>query len=81
MPKMGDTSATYPQSGWPVEVRQGSCTAANVYQGLNIRWTSNFGPPPQCSNGLLPNGPLMDTHYLNFAPRLGISYSPDSEHW
>ena len=78
MPKMGDTSATYPQSGWPVEVRQGSCTAANVYQGLNIRWTSNFGPAPQCSNGLLPNGPLMDTQNLNFAPRLGISYSPNS---
>jgi hypothetical protein len=78
MPKMGDTSATYPQSGWPVEVRQGSCTSANVYQGLNIRWTSNFGPAPQCSNGLLPNGPLMDTQNLNFAPRLGISYSPTS---
>ncbi len=78
MPKRGDTSATYPMSGWPFEVRQGSCTAANVYQGLNIRWTSNFGPAPQCSNGLLSNGPLMDTKYLNFAPRLGISYSPDS---
>ncbi len=78
MPKMGDTSATYPMSGWPVEVRQGSCTPANVYQGLNIRWTSTYGPSPQCSNGLLPNGPLMDTKYFNFAPRLGISYSPNS---
>lgn len=78
LPKMGDTSATYPQSQWPFEVRQGSCTAADVYQGMNIRWTSTYGHPPQCSNGLLANGPLMDTKYLNFAPRLGISYSPDS---
>jgi hypothetical protein len=79
MPKRGDTSATYPQSQWPHEVRQGSCTAANVYQGLSIRWTDTYGPAPQCSNGLLPNGPLMDTQYWNFAPRLGISYSPDSK--
>lgn len=78
LPKMGDTSATYPQSQWPVLLRQGSCAPADVYQGLSIRWTSTFGPAPRCSNGLLPNGPLMDTRYLNFAPRLGISYSPDS---
>ncbi|HEV2324440.1 MAG TPA: carboxypeptidase-like regulatory domain-containing protein [Terracidiphilus sp.] len=78
LPKMGDTSTTYPQSEWPVMVRQGSCTPANVYQGLSIRWTSTFGPAPRCSNGLLPNGPLMDTKYLNFAPRFSISYSPDS---
>ena len=78
LPKMGDTSATYPQSQWPVQVRQGSCSPADVYQGLSIRWTSTFGPAPRCSNGLLPNGPLMDTRYLNFAPRFGISYSPDS---
>lgn len=78
LPKMGDTSATYPQSQWPVQVRQGSCASADVYQGLSIRWTSTFGPAPRCSNGLLPNGPLMDTRYLNFAPRFGISYSPDS---
>jgi hypothetical protein len=76
LPKQGDTSATYPQSQWPFEVRQGSCTSASVYQGLNIRWTSNFGPAPQCSNGLLPNGPLLDSQHLNLAPRLGISYSP-----
>ncbi len=78
LPKRGDTSATYPQSQWPFEVRQGSCTSANVYQGLPVRWTSDFGPAPKCSNGLLPNGPLMDTQNLNFAPRLGISYSPNS---
>jgi hypothetical protein len=78
LPKLGDTSSTYPQSQWPVELRQGSCTAADVYQGLNIRWTSTFGQAPRCSNGTVPNGPLMQTHYWNFAPRLGISYSPDS---
>jgi len=79
LPKMGDTSATYAQSQWPREVRQGNCSAADVYQGLNIRWTQAFGPAPQCSNGLLPNGPLMNTPYLNFAPRLGIAYSPDAK--
>ena len=78
LPKRGDTSATYPQSQWPHEVRQGNCAPADVYQGLPIRWTQTFGPPPQCSNGLLPNGPLMNTPYSNIAPRLGISYSPDS---
>jgi hypothetical protein len=78
LPKMGDTSSTYPQTGWPYEMRQGSCTPANVYQGLNIKWTSTYGPAPTCSNGTLPNGPLMDTRYLNFAPRFGIAYSPDS---
>ncbi len=78
LPKMGDTSATYPMTQWPHQVRQGNCSPADVYQGLNIRWTQTYGPAPQCSSGLLPNGPLMDTQYLNFAPRVGISYSPDS---
>jgi hypothetical protein len=79
MEKRGDISTTYPQSQWPYFVRQGTCTPANVYQGLAIYWTANAagnGPPPVCSNGLLPNGPLLDTRYLNFAPRLGITYSP-----
>ncbi len=76
LPKRGDTSSTYPQSQWPDLLRQGSCTAANVYSGLNIRWTSTVGPAPQCSNGIVPNGPLMDTKYTNLAPRLGISWSP-----
>ena len=79
MPKMGDTSSTYPQSQWPFYVRQGNCAPADVYDGLSIRWTTPLGPPPVCSNGVLPNGPLMDTQYLNFAPRFGISYSPTSK--
>jgi len=78
MPKLGDTSTTYAQSQWPFYVRQGNCSAADVYQGLAIKWITPLGPAPQCSNGLLPNGPLLDTHYLNFAPRFGISYSPTS---
>ena len=78
MPNQGDTSTTYAQSQWPFYVRQGNCTPANVYQGIAIRWTTTLGPAPQCSNGLLPNGPLLDTKYLNLAPRLGISYSPTS---
>ena len=78
LPKMGDVSTTYAQSQWPYYVRQGSCSPANVYQGLAIRWVTPLGPPPVCSNGIMPNGPLLDTQYLNLAPRFGISYSPTS---
>ena len=79
MPKLGDISTTYAQSQWPQYIRQGNCTASDVYSGLSIRWTTALGPAPACSNGLLPNGPLLETPYLNFAPRLGISYSPTSK--
>jgi hypothetical protein len=78
MPKRGDISTTYLPSQWPQYIRQGNCNPSDVYQGLAIRWTTALGPQPACSNGLLPNGPLMDTQYLNLAPRLGISYSPTS---
>jgi hypothetical protein len=79
MPKITDTASTYSQSQWPYYVRQGNCAPADVYQGLSIRWMASslgLGSAPVCSNGTLPNGPLLDTHYLNFAPRLAISYSP-----
>ena len=82
LPKEGDISTTYPQSQWPFYVRQGNCSPADVYQGLSIRWTAStigLGSPPVCSNGKLPNGPLLDTQYLNFAPRFGIAYSPNSK--
>jgi hypothetical protein len=79
MPKRGDTSTTYAQSQWPVMLRQGNCAASDVYQGISIRWTSTFGQVPRCSNGTLPNGALMETKYMNIAPRLGISYSPTSK--
>src|SRR3569833_132523 len=71
---------TYTQDKWPYYVRQGNCTPDHVYDGLAIRWTAStlgLGSQPVCSNGSLPNGPLMDTQYKNFAPRLGISYSPN----
>lgn len=78
LPKLGDTSTTYAQTLWPFYVRQGTCSPADVYQGLSIRWTTTLGLPPVCSNGLMPNGPLLDTRYFNFAPRFGISYSPNA---
>jgi outer membrane receptor protein involved in Fe transport len=80
MPVMGN--GTFPQSQWPYFVRQGHCS--NAYQGLAINWTDSAGhagttanSAPVCSNGTLPDA-LMNTPYLNFAPRLGISYSPNS---
>ena len=78
MPKLGDISTTYPESQWPQYIRQGNCTPADVYKGLAIKWTTTHGPQPACSNGVLPNGALLDTQYLNFAPRFGISYAPDA---
>ena len=78
MPKLGDVAATFTQSQWPNYVRQGSCAASDVYKGLNIRWTTT-GPQPVCSNGTFPNGPLLNTSYLNFAPRFGLSFSPTSK--
>ncbi len=71
-----------PQSQWPYFVRQGTCS--NPYSGLAINWTNTAGtagsqasPAPTCSNGAYPDA-LMQTQYKNFAPRIGISYSPDS---
>ena len=76
-PFMGATSTTFTQAQAPFYVRQGNCAPADVYQGLSIVWTTTLGPAPVCSNGLLPNGPLLQTRYSNFAPRFSISYSPN----
>ncbi len=60
----------------PVMLRQGDCSDA--YAGppaLSIRWV---GVDAKCSNGLLPNQ-LMRTSYKDFAPRLGVAFSPDSK--
>jgi hypothetical protein len=73
-PKLGDISTTYPSSQYPYYVRQGNCAPADVYNGLAVRWTASTAV---CSNGVVPNGPLMNTHYTNIAPRFGISYSPN----
>ena len=58
---------------YPVMMRQGNCT--DPYAGINIRW-------PQigfvCSNGVL-DPQLMKTEYTDFAPRVGIAYSPNSK--
>jgi hypothetical protein len=58
---------------YPYFVRQGKCT--DPYAGLSIHWTNTNAV---CSNGTLPDE-LMKTSYTDFAPRIGISYSPDSK--
>ena len=72
-----------PRSQWPYFVRQGNCT--DPYQGLAINWTDTTGvsgthasPAPICSNGAYPNA-LMQTDYRNWAPRVGVSWSPDEK--
>src|SRR5207244_611436 len=67
-----DFFAGAPQSDYPYFVRQGKCT--DPYAGLNIVWTQT---PAACSNGLLSDR-LMKTEYKDFAPRVGIAYSPNS---
>ncbi len=57
----------------PFFARQGHCT--DPYAGLSIHWTSTTAV---CSNGAYPDQ-LMKTAHKDFAPRLGISYSPDSK--
>jgi len=60
----------------PYMLRQGNCT--DPYAGppaLNIRWTTVSA---KCNNGTLPDQ-LMNTSYTDFAPRIGIAYSPNSK--
>lgn len=64
--------ANVPQADWPIFVRQGNCT--DPYQGLSIRWTSTNAV---CGGGL--NNNLRETKYKNFAPRVGIAYSPNDK--
>ncbi|HXB74525.1 MAG TPA: TonB-dependent receptor [Candidatus Acidoferrales bacterium] len=58
---------------YPQFMRQGNCS--DPYSGIKIQW-------PQiktvCSNGTL-NSSLMKTEYKDFAPRIGIAYSPASK--
>ena len=61
---------------YPYYARQGNCDPSNVYNGIAIRWTTTNAV---CSNGKVPNGALMNTIYTNFAPRFGISYSPNAK--
>ena len=79
-----DIGTQEPQNLWPYFVRQGNCS--NAYQGVNVLWvqgsTNNptnpnapVVPGPQCANGTFPNS-LMATDKSDWAPRLGLSYSP-----
>ena len=84
-----DVSGAEPQNEWPIYMRQGDCS--NPYQGINVRWvtspppgqiattsnTSPVNPAPECANGNFPNS-LMATDHTDFAPRIGLSYSPTS---
>ena len=65
-----------PASLTPYMLRQGNCS--DPYAGppaLAIRWTTVSA---QCSNGAMPNQ-LMNTSYKDFAPRVGLAFSPDSK--
>ena len=74
-----------PQQNWPLLTREGNCN--DPYNGVNVRWvtappsgqsattsnTSPVSPGPQCANGNFSNS-LMQTDYVDFAPRIGISF-------
>jgi carboxypeptidase family protein len=71
-----DFAPQSPQSDWPYFVRQGNCqNAYTANPPISVFWKVT---PVVCSNGLLPSQ-LFDTRYNNFAPRVGIAYSPDSK--
>ena len=75
IPQIVDASAQ-PAANEPFYVREGTCS--NPYTAspaLNINWTNT---PAVCANGKYPNQ-LMQTSYKDFAPRIGIAYSPDSK--
>jgi hypothetical protein len=65
--------ANAPIQNQPYYVRQGTCS--DPYGGINLRWTNT---PAVCSNGKLP-WELMRTPHNNWAPRVGVAYSPDSK--
>jgi hypothetical protein len=66
-----------PANVQPYWIRQGNCSDA--YHGISVRWVDSSGnpvtPPPQCANGQFSNN-MMETDYTNWAPRIGVSYSP-----
>ncbi len=71
-----DYFSNAPVADYPYFVRQGTCT--DPYAGpppLSIHWTATNAV---CSNGAFPNQ-LMKTSYKDFAPRVGIAYSPNSK--
>jgi hypothetical protein len=68
-----DFFAPAPLSDYPSFIRQGNCS--DPYNGINVVWTQTNAI---CSNGLL-NDPLMQTSHKDFAPRIGIAWSPNSK--
>ena len=69
-----------PQNLWPFFRRQGTCTIRirGLMSGGSQSNGSPVNPAPQCANGNFPNK-LMQTDYNDWAPRLGISYTPTAE--
>jgi hypothetical protein len=65
-----------PASLTPYMMRQGNCS--DPYAGppaINIVWTTVSAV---CSNGALPDA-LLKTSYRDWAPRVGVAYSPDAK--
>jgi len=69
-------ASAQPASLWPYMIRQGNCT--NPYTA-NPPLSFVFAVTPAvCSNGL-ENNTLNQTRYNDFAPRIGIAWSPDTK--
>lgn len=77
IPQILAVSAVPQSSGlWPYMIRQGNCS--NPYTAnppLPFIWAQT---PATCSNGLEDNQ-LQKVRYNDFAPRIGIAWSPDSK--
>jgi TonB dependent receptor len=72
MPYMDSTSNVADKSRYPIFMRQGVGT--DPYAGVSIRWPDIT----VAQNGTLGDN-LVQTDKNDFAPRIGISYSPDSK--
>ncbi|HEV1283847.1 MAG TPA: TonB-dependent receptor [Bryobacteraceae bacterium] len=77
IPQILAVSAVPQSSGlWPYMIRQGNCQ--NPYTAnppIPFIWAQT---PAVCSNGL-EDGQLLKVRYNDFAPRIGIAWSPDSK--
>ena len=73
IPYMDSTPNVADKSRYPQFIREGKCSG-DPYEGIPIRW-------PQI--GVLCDGrlgdPLVQTDHSDFAPRIGVTYSPDSK--
>ena len=73
MPYLDSTPQVADKSRYPQFIREGTCSG-DPYAGISIRW-------PQIGvlcDGRMGNN-LVQTDKNDFAPRLGITYSPDSK--